>query len=142
MMSRSINDVYDLMHNASEHENAGRFQEAGIKFYEAAELAKEYDVGYLNLISNYENAAGCFLKIKDIRSCKCYNKAIDVFVKNAISENFYRKGDNLRHKHNLKHTCVITKFDEPKIKENNRKQLQEAVSDAVLLRQKVYAFLI
>ncbi|KII72088.1 hypothetical protein RF11_00957 [Thelohanellus kitauei] len=166
MMNRSINDVYELMHNADENKKAGRFQEAADKYYEAAELDKGYDVGYLNIISNFESAAECYLKTKDIRSCECYNKAIDVYVKNgqinqAIqrcfeygyllfteyeeqgqSENFYRKGDDLQLQHNLKHTCVITKFDVSEFKKTKGKPLYGAINDAVQLRRKVNDLLI
>ncbi|KII60746.1 hypothetical protein RF11_11833 [Thelohanellus kitauei] len=119
------------------------------------------------IIDRYVNAAECYFKTNNVRAYECYNRAVDVDVKKqkinkaiqkcfqygyllfvefkekGLFEKLYRKGEDLRLLHDLKHSCVITKFDVPEIDENDdeidessEEELHQAVSDAVDLRKK------
>ncbi|KII69790.1 hypothetical protein RF11_13407 [Thelohanellus kitauei] len=125
---------------ADELKKLNKFEEAALRYIEAAELAPHWNVCYLTIISLYEKATECYIKIENIRAYECYNKALDVNIKQeALFEKLYTKGENLRSKHHLEHTCVITKFSAPEIEEKNKRALQEVVHNAVQLRNKARA---
>ncbi|KII67025.1 hypothetical protein RF11_14808 [Thelohanellus kitauei] len=165
-MNRSNIDAWDLMCKANILMEKNQFKEAADTYYESAEIATAQEIRSDFIKERYEDAAKCYLKTKDVRAYECYNKVVDVNVKNGqinraiqkcfeygyllfvelkeegLYEKLYRKGEDLRLLHDLQHSCVITKFDVPVIEENDEKTLQQAVSDAVDLRKKVIDHLI
>ncbi|KII69370.1 hypothetical protein RF11_06279 [Thelohanellus kitauei] len=93
----------------------------------------------------YIELAICYLKTMDIRSYPFLEKAIELLASNnkinkAIEHCFrygyqflveghepekteiiYKRGEQLRHQHQLSHTCVITKFEVADFKDDAEK---------------------
>ncbi|KII65392.1 hypothetical protein RF11_03494 [Thelohanellus kitauei] len=125
---KSEDNYYVIVETAEEHQRCERF--------EAADLASSCRFQYIYVVSRYEDAATCFLKLKDNRALTCIRKATDVYVENRHIEQgiefiirwgykcgqklgdtnkadeLYQKADELRSEYKLPHTCVITEFVE------------------------------
>ncbi|KII66366.1 hypothetical protein RF11_13600 [Thelohanellus kitauei] len=135
---RMQNEYQSLLKTAIAHKDAQRYEKAGEVFAKAAKLLYSHQMDYTKVIKRYNDAAECFLRIKDGRAFNCYLSAIDIDVNKGViekaiencfisgykcdlelgdkykAEELYKKGEELRHEHKLSHSCVITRFDKSK----------------------------
>ncbi|KII72536.1 hypothetical protein RF11_04351 [Thelohanellus kitauei] len=105
---------------------------------------------YNEAVSSYEEAATCFLKLRDDRALTWFMRAAAVCVENGKIERgiellmrwgykcaqelgdtnkadeLWQKADELRSEYKLSHTCVITEFVESEFKGDVNKALQKA----------------
>ncbi|KII73563.1 hypothetical protein RF11_14537 [Thelohanellus kitauei] len=143
------NNYYYIVEKGWDLERSEKFEEAANAYIKAAELAHSSLWDYSNVVPRYEEAAQCFLQIKDIRAITCSLDAVNVYVENGDIERgiefsmkwgykclqelgssakpdvLYQKADQLRYKNVLNHSCVITQFDESKYGRNLNKVLDE-----------------
>ncbi|KII75005.1 hypothetical protein RF11_14476 [Thelohanellus kitauei] len=103
-------------------------------YLEVAKFAEENEFEYRKIIIGYEEASRMLLKIDESRSIECFQKFIDIYIKNgdinkAIQRcfeyghsiksqsedsqkghDFFAQGQRLRAEHDIQHSCVITTF--------------------------------
>ncbi|KII61039.1 hypothetical protein RF11_01756 [Thelohanellus kitauei] len=138
---------YALFRKARKFERAHNFEANA--FIEAAEYAATQKMPYFKAVARYQQAAKCFLRLKDSRAIICFQKSIDAFLKDyrykqAIErlfvygylcqrefpdgvngKEFYKKAEELSLKYKKTHSCVITKFDESEYDGNYEKALDD-----------------
>ncbi|KII70862.1 hypothetical protein RF11_14591 [Thelohanellus kitauei] len=128
---------YALFRKARKFERAHNFEANA--YCEAAEYAVTHKMPYYKGVARYQQAAKCFLILKDIRAIHCFQKSIDAFLKDRLfvygylcqrefpdgvnGEEFYKKAEELSLKYKETHSCVITQFDESEYDGNYEKAL-------------------
>ncbi|KII70867.1 hypothetical protein RF11_14597 [Thelohanellus kitauei] len=112
---------------------------------------------YFKAVARYQQAAKCFLRLKDSRAIICFQKSIDAFLKDyrykqAIErlfvygylcqreftdgdngKEFYKKAEELSLKYKKTHSCVITQFEESEYEGNYEKALDDHQKNKRLL---------
>ncbi|KII75036.1 hypothetical protein RF11_01020 [Thelohanellus kitauei] len=150
---------YALFRKARKFERAHNFEDAANAFIEAAEYAATQKMPYFKAVARYQQAAKCFLRLKDSRAIICFQKSIDAFLKDyrykqAIErlfvygylcqrefpdgvngKEFYKKAEELSLKYKKTHSCVITKFDESEYDGNYEKALDDHQKFFVIIRE-------
>ncbi|KII70403.1 hypothetical protein RF11_00188 [Thelohanellus kitauei] len=129
-------------------EDDGKFKEAAETYYDAAKFADSHKMGLETVIGRFEESAEMFHKIGSTRAFQCYQDAIDSAIKEVIvcfvricmekgykyerefndknsSDLLYKMAEDLRHKYDIPHTCVLTEFDEDKYNAKEANDLLE-----------------
>ncbi|KII67795.1 hypothetical protein RF11_04440 [Thelohanellus kitauei] len=156
-------DCNSLINTANEHKRSSQFEKAGDAFVKAAELMHSHRYRNSTVIAAYEDAATCYLQIKDCRALACYLSAVDIFVKTEKieegiencfiwgykcgqelvdknkGEELYKKGEDLRHEHGLPHSCVITHFDETQLEIEDDSKREQYLNELTELSMKLFA---
>ncbi|KII63828.1 hypothetical protein RF11_15065 [Thelohanellus kitauei] len=140
--------VRNLHDEADELRESGMLADAADAYIETAEVAKQKKLRYFYIVSLYEQAAKCLLNERDSGAFSWCQQAVDVLVENDQinqamqfcfeygykflvgcddhykAEILFIRGDDLRLQHGIKHSCVITKFDESDFIDDVRKAIE------------------
>ncbi|KII62570.1 hypothetical protein RF11_05200 [Thelohanellus kitauei] len=135
----------NFLHSCIFVNNTPILRKAGNAYIKAAEFADAQNLEFEKIIGRYQDAANCFLRIKDNSAFTIYMNALDVYLKKGYidqaiercvrwgykcekelgdpekAEEFYKKAEELRGQQNQSHTCVITDFEAIKYKDNLEK---------------------
>ncbi|KII73022.1 hypothetical protein RF11_13581 [Thelohanellus kitauei] len=127
----------------------GKIKHAVKAYILAAKFADEHELEHFKVIGGYEESAKLIIKSKPDLALACYQKAISVYIKNGFifnaieccfqygykiaketwnskrSKKLYNRGDELRAKNQISHSCVLTNFNKHQYGDDLYKVLED-----------------
>ncbi|KII68838.1 hypothetical protein RF11_03043 [Thelohanellus kitauei] len=128
-------EINELIFLGESYKDSKMYEEAGCIYYEVARLIEGYFRHFETAQEKFQESARCFLKIHSSTVYDCYQKILDLLMKDnklnlAIQdcfifghkfgtlyrdeekrESFFKRGDQIRVEHGKSHRCPKTSFD-------------------------------